>query len=266
MGWIVASALLERDVDGLPYPCLCEVADPDPPGWKLQRAVTTGENIVYLCDPYLSKRGRHIGQWLNRCACWGSPRIDEHTGEARPDGCCAWSVHNPAYAPTTGRGIDWRKDHEPGGPADHKERSQPIVEASTGPPDRERGDHPHRQSSDGPEDIDEWDYTLDPGPDDHRIPGRPSWRTSAGPVAPYVRRWLPQELTCRSATPWDSIKDARQVGYHCTDCHRNFKNQRAAVAHQKLITDRCKDPGRQLNVDGRLVYRAVTLGSFTVWQ
>jgi len=294
MTWVVAEQLLGAVVKtGELYPCLCELADPDPPAWKKDRALRTGDGTVYLCDPYLAKQGRHAGTWQNRCGCWGMPRVDDRTGTPRPEGCCAWSVHNPAYAPTSVRGIEWRKlhgsaDDEQARPGHHESPSSTDIDTA-GPGDQEGQDIRRSRSSPGPadhteapatehhasagpsfddSDWDEWDYTLDPGPDDHRILRHPLRASLPGPAEPYVRRWPPEEITCTCPTPWDGVKDPRQMGHHCTGegCHQNFKNARVAAAHQKYVTGRCKNPARQMDVDGRPVYRPVSVGRFTVWQ
>lgn len=328
-GWIVAGALLERPVPATEaYPCLCEQPDPDPPAWKAERAQRSGDPIVYLCDPYLARKGRHVGTWQNRCPCWGMPRIDDRTGTPRPGGCCVWSEHNPAYAATVMRGIDWRRRYgeQPGdrhGKGPHGTLSSPgHTDGHTdGPAGPNRGTHPSQPHRPGQPDgqdphrcpaavtppgqhvgatpllsppggqfvhtapigvspsggsggggggyDDEWDFTLDPGPDEQTTLYTPGPRTSPGParpLTPYVRRWPPEQITCPCPTPWDHLTDARQFGHHCPNCHQNFKSERVAAAHQRSIMGPCKDPSRQTTVDGLPVYRATYAGAHIVWH
>lgn len=88
------------------------------------------------------------------------------------------------------------------------------------------------------------------------------WETG---LAPYVRRFTPAELTCPCPTPWDGIKDARKVGYHCCACHQHFVSWSRALAHQRLVTVPCKDPSSQRDIDGNSVYRSKVVGAYVVW-
>lgn len=100
--WLIASKAIGEEVwpDGSLYPCMCEQEDPDPPWWKIERAERTRTKI-YLCSPYLAKKGHWAGKVTNRCGCWGRRRDDR-----LPEGCCAWHDDNPAYGVTTSLGIE----------------------------------------------------------------------------------------------------------------------------------------------------------------
>lgn len=227
--WLVASHREGRPVTSMEvYPCRCLDIDEEPPGWKLERAQREGRRTVLRCDPWIAKKGRLVGRWDNRCPCWGRRRDD-----ALPGHCCSRHEGNPAYATTSALGIEALTPDDSGGYPLGRMLGN-MLEAD-------------RQFSDGE-------------------PADAPWFDDGEPASePYVRTWSAAEITCPCRTPWDSVKDARQCGYHCVACHENFKNWAASRAHQKQITDRCKFPGRQLNVDGRPVYRVSTVGGLTVW-
>lgn len=235
--WLVASAREQRPVtlDEV-YPCRCEDLDPDPPQWKVERAKRADGN-VYRCDPWISKKGRNVGQWDNRCPCWGQVR------DGRPDGCCAHHEGNPRYIEV---GPDGRPLH------------------ATIPPDREAGWRaPHERVERDIEDVhpsaayaEALGMPVDVEPD------------------PYVRRWSHAELHCDCRTPWDHIVDKdgkpteRGAGFHCSadGCHTNWRNAATALMHKRSVLVPCRRPESIVDVEtGASVLRARMEGGFTVW-
>ena len=227
-----------------PYPCQCEKIDDDPPQWKVERARRTGDLTVFACDPYISKKGYNVGRWTNRCACWGQRR------ERRPEGCCAHHEGNPRYLPV--------------GP-DGRPLAAPVLAGmlhETIPPDREAGwQAPHERVERSVRDVapttayaDALGIPVDVEP------------------APYVRRWSAQELHCACPTPWDHLvtkegKPAEKgIGYHCCNCHCNFRNVAVASAHQRNATDDCRPPETIQDTEtGRPVLRPRAEGQFVIW-
>lgn len=220
-----------------PAPCRCEDIDTDPPQWKVERARRSGDSSVFVCDPYISKKGYNVGRWTNRCPCWGLDR------DGRPDGCCAGHPHNPRYAELGPDGL-------------------PLV--TTLEPAREAGwQAPHERAERRVEDITPttaYVAALGMPVDDE--------------PEPYVRRWTHAELHCSCATPWDHMRDkdgkqlVRGIGQHCGDdgCHRNFRNLPTLLMHRKTVLEPCRDPATIVDVmTGEPLLKArVDLG-FTVW-
>lgn len=223
-----------------PFPCRCEDIDDDPPQWKIERARRTGETAVYRCDPYISKKGYNVGQWVNRCPCWGQLR------DGKPEGCCVNHSGNPRYVEVgpdgrplgrpsiatilPGRPADWQAPHE-------RAERRPVedVEASTAY-------------------ADAIGIPLDVEP------------------TPYVRRWTREELHCDCRTPWDHMitkegKVAEKgIGYHCAACHNNFRNSAVAGMHQRDIMLPCRPPASIVDFEtGARVLRMKLEGAHAVW-
>lgn len=242
--WIIAGTPASD-----PYPCQCEKVDPDPPQWKVERARRTGDPTVFACDPYVSKKGKDVGQWVNRCSCWG----DKPDG--KPEGCCAHSPHNPRFrvildgvvvaqtAPLPiAREAGWRAPHE--------RAERPIIDADL----------------DSYLALDEYAEAL----------GMP--RDTPGPseLGPYLRRWTHVELHCTCPTPWDhlvtrdqdgKLKAQRGVGHHCTDCHENFRNPNVAQAHRRTVLDPCRPPATVRDPEyGTPILRQRVEGPYVIWS
>lgn len=227
--WLVASNMEGRPIplDG-PYPCRCEDPDLDPPQWKRERAQRSGSKVVYRCDPYLHKT---TSTWRNRCMCWGRVRADY-----LPEGCCANHEHSPRYSVRID-GVLLDPAVEP-----------PPVEGAVVP-------------------AEVVDVELPPDDPVEELGQRFADETGDFAVIrmPYVPRWSAAERTCECATPWDGEKV--RVGFHCCadGCHQNFASWGVSVAHHKNVTDPCRDPAKQLNIDGLPVYRPTTVGAHLVW-
>ena len=102
------------------------------------------------------------------------------------------------------------------------------------------------------------------------------------PERPSHQRLWPAEATlCDCATPWDTPKandKAKPVhqrkrqntsGYHCSQCHQNFKNAQLAEMHLKRwgVDGECRWPGEICDVDtGRPLLRETEEGGYTVWS
>lgn len=238
--WLVASHREGRPVTSAEvYPCRCLDVDDEPPGWKLERAQREGKRAVLRCDPYLARKGRLVGRWANRCDCWGRRRDDTLPGH-----CCSRHEGNPAYATTSALGIEALTADESGG--------YPLgrMLGNMAEADRQYG---HDGVHVPDDDLERLERMAAP------------WFDHEPDPEPYVRTWSAAEVTCPCRTPWDAVKDARQCGYHCVSCHNHFKSWAVARAHQRNVTDPCKDPARQLNVDQRPVFRVTTVGGFVVW-
>jgi hypothetical protein len=250
--WIVASQREGRPVaGGLAdlYPCRCEDIDTDPPIWKRERAARTGDPTVFICDPYVSKKGHNVGRWTNRCPCWGGRR--DHARE----GCCAHHEGNPRYLPV--------------GP-DGRPLAAPLLAEmlhDTIPPSRDAGwQAPHER-------IERPIHDVAPAAAYAEALGIPY---EAEPE-PYVRRWKHAELHCDCPTPWDhmtsrdsdgKLKVARGHGHHCSadGCHTNWRSYAASVVHCRDVTKPCTPPQSIVDCEtGEPLLRARMDGPYLIW-
>lgn len=228
-----------------PYPCRCEEPDKNPAAWKIERARKTGETTVYLCDPYISKRGKDAGQWVNRCPCWGD------NPEGKPDGCCAHSPHNPRFRVVLDGVV--------------------VGSTATIPPDREAGWRaPHER-------IERPIVDVDPLDEYAEVLGMPRDIPGVSELGTYVRRWTDAELHCACPTPWDHLvtrdRDGKRkaspgVGVHCGEggCHENFRNLAAMIMHRRTILEPCRPPATIRDPErGTPILRQRVEGPYIIW-
>jgi hypothetical protein len=237
VGWLVTGAALDEL-----YPCRCDLEDPDPALWKVERARRSHDPRIYLCDPY-QKKGS--AEWRNRCFCWGRLRDDR-----LPEGCCAYSAHSPRYSVTV-EGVRLASDETPG-PEESAPGRAPQVHAEVEP-----GDDQMSVSQDGGLEIGQV-YADETG--DHVVIRMP-----------YIPRWTAAERTCECKTPWDAEK--RVSGWHCTGCCTNWRNLGVGMGHLRRLPGgrtQCRDPRDMVDVGpgpttGAPVVRMRMEGMHVVW-
>lgn len=73
------------------------------------------------------------------------------------------------------------------------------------------------------------------------------WSDPEEEFRPYERLWTREESTCPCVTPFD--QDKRVTGWHCTDCHTDFKSYSVGEQHRKRWTEPCRPPEEIRDVD-----------------
>jgi hypothetical protein len=188
------------------YPCGCDEEDLDPPGWLLEQMRAEGVTRIRRCRPYLAKKGKFVGLWNNVCRCWGRPRDDR-----LPESCCVWHDGNPPYAPRLPDGSLIRQNvvQRPQEPRDDVDPPSHAIQSGEGP------------AVSGP--LSGAARRGDP------VDG-------SGDVLPLAQRGWPIEVwSCVCPTPWDDANPSfhKPPGYHCINCHENFRNAMVAQQHRR---------------------------------
>jgi hypothetical protein len=279
-----APPVLTTDV----YPCRCDDDVTDDEFAKLPQARRDAYRKEGIrpkrCNPW-QVRGA-VGPdggpvWRSKCPCWGRQRDDR-----LPDGCCAFMDPNPAHGPRwspmtaaasvvsitggTEAAVDADLIADPAPDADVTEAAYTAAVQAAAQP-LSATETPER-AGDG-------------------VTGRPRgdarFYDALGlplevAATPVPASWSALDVTCECRTPWGAARTwseheserkgrkgaGSRSGYHCPQCHRNFKSYALAEGHQRAWTEPCRDPAVLADfMTGRPLYRlSVDVDSgLTVW-